>query len=161
MCPSAHPQEEVGMTGKLAWPKGKIEARRFFRTFGAGPGAPCPLQCQLCLIVSVQKKEECPFLSQNRKWRLRRAHDQGKDWNTGSGVLSVASCCSLLIGPQAGPPSPRAEVWVESAKGLGTQVTMTSLPSAKAQSAYLLILLFIVSPALLLPSRHKGICADA
>lgn len=84
-----------------------------------------------------------------------------KGWNSGSGVLSVASHCSLLVGLQAGPASPTAEVWVESAAGLGTQVDVTSLPSAKAQSAYLLLLLFIVSPALLLPSGHKGICAYA
>lgn len=76
-------------------------------------------------------------------------------------MLSVVSCCSLLVGPQAGPRSPTVEVWVEFAAGLATQVTMTSLPSAKAQSAYLLILLFIISPAPLLPSGHKGICAYA
>lgn len=55
--------------------------------------------------------------------------------------------CSLLTRPQAGPPSPIAEVWVESAAGLGTQVTMTSLPSAKAQSAYLLTLYHFSCPA--------------
>lgn len=148
-----------GMTGKCAWPKGKWS--RFFRTSGAGPGAPCPLKCQLCPIVSMQKREERPFLSQIRKLWLRRAHDQVKDWNAGSGMLSVASCCSLLVGPQAGPASPPAEVWVESAAGLSTQVAVTSLPSAKAQSAYLLLLLFIISPVLLLPSGHKGICAYA
>lgn len=159
MCPSAQPQEEVDMTGKFAWPKGKWS--RFFRTSGAGPGTRCPLKCQLCPIVSMQKREESPFLSQIRKWRLRRAHDQVKDWNAGSGMLSVASQGSLLVGPQAGPASPTAEVCVESAAGLSTQVAMTPLPSAKAQSAYLVLLLFIVSPALLLPSGHKGICAYA
>lgn len=95
------------MTGKICLAKRKMEPSRFFRTFGAGPGAPCPLQCQLCLPVSVQKREEYPFLSQVRKLQLRRVHEQEKDWNTGSG-----SCCSLLVGPQAGPPSPTAEVCV-------------------------------------------------
>lgn len=70
------------------------------------------------------------------------------------GVLSIVPTSQTRADqpPHAGPPSPRPEVWVESAPELGTQVTVTPLASAKAQSAYLITLLFIVSPAPLLPS---------
>lgn len=76
ICP---PTGRGGHDRKIGLAKRKMEPSRFFRTFGAGPGAPCLLQHQPCLVVSMQKREDCPFLSQIRKLWLRRVHDQVKD----------------------------------------------------------------------------------
>lgn len=135
MCPSPHPQEEMGIgtAGNFAWPRRRWSPARSSEPLG------------LIQIFTMQKREvPSPVTDQER--RIEGSEQPGEGLNFRFGVLSIVPTSQLRADqpPHAGPPSPRPE--------LGTQITVTPLPSAKAQSAYLPMLLFIISPAPLLPS---------
>lgn len=96
--------------------------------------------------IFTMQKREVPSPVTDQEMRVEGSEQPGEGLKFRFGVLSIVPTSQPGADqpPHAGPPSPRPE--------LGTQVTVTPLPSAKAQSAYLPTLLLITSPAPLLPS---------